>query len=333
MIRFIIPYYGKWPVWMPLFLESCRRQDGYQWVLVGSDKVCYELPQNVRFVELGLEDIRDRIEASGLPVPKVFHPYKLCDYKPAYGLIFADLLKGANFWGHTDIDLAYGRLSEIVNEKFLSDIDVFSADDRSCGHFQIFRNENNINQLVLHIPDIASHLSLISYVGMDEPGMSIMLAQDKEVRWYRAASRRDELTSQRPMMGATIEPCGHIIGQKINDVASYLWEDGRAFQVTKDGNRIEFLYLHWFQWKNFPEKWRRLFDSYEWEKKAANFELKQWAVHKSKTKNQLRTWLYKILYRLNACSMGCLDNCHVLDKASALVHRQLLNKKELEKLL
>ena len=37
-------------------------------------------------------------------------PYKLCDFKPAYGFIFGEYLKEYDYWGHCDIDIVWGDL-------------------------------------------------------------------------------------------------------------------------------------------------------------------------------------------------------------------------------
>lgn len=334
MIRFIIPYFGEWPVWMPFFLESCKSQEGYEWLLLGDNELTIESPRNVTFLKMGLDDVHQRIIDCGLPSPEVLIPYKLCDYKPAYGMIFSDLLEGANFWGHTDIDLAYGCLSNLANEEFLKDIDVFSADDRSCGHFQIFRNEERMNRLFLNVPNIDSCLSLTYYVGIDESGMSIALHQEDNLRWRRASSRKVELTKKQPWMGATIEPGGQIIDQKIDSVESYLWNDGHAFQILANGERREFLYLHWFQWKNHTEKWESLMGSKEWKDKNVHFTLKEWAIHRSKTKILIKTFIYKAVYRslywLSPLQKSIFHNLKVFDKARAIAQRNLLIKKESE---
>ena len=39
-------------------------------------------------------------------------PYKLCDFRPAFGEIFADELAGYDFWGHSDLDLIFGQIRE-----------------------------------------------------------------------------------------------------------------------------------------------------------------------------------------------------------------------------
>ena len=42
-------------------------------------------------------------------------PYKLCDYKPVYGLIFDEDLQDYDFWGHCDVDLIFGDIRKFIN--------------------------------------------------------------------------------------------------------------------------------------------------------------------------------------------------------------------------
>jgi hypothetical protein len=39
-------------------------------------------------------------------------PYKLCDFRPAFGEIFAEELAGFDFWGHSDLDLIFGQIRD-----------------------------------------------------------------------------------------------------------------------------------------------------------------------------------------------------------------------------
>jgi hypothetical protein len=63
-------------------------------------------------------------------------PYKLCDYKPSYFLIFNDLLKGCDFFGWGDLDLILGNIREFVTEEVLEKYDVISG----WGHLTLLRN-------------------------------------------------------------------------------------------------------------------------------------------------------------------------------------------------
>lgn len=73
------------------------------------------------------------------------YPYKLCDYKPTYGVLFAEYLKNYDYWGYIDCDLVFGNLS-----KYLKNIGIAEYDRiYSAGHLSIYRNCKEINELFL----------------------------------------------------------------------------------------------------------------------------------------------------------------------------------------
>jgi hypothetical protein len=47
-------------------------------------------------------------------------PYKLCEYKQAYGYILQDYMKEYDFWGFGDLDLVYGDLRSFFTEDILT---------------------------------------------------------------------------------------------------------------------------------------------------------------------------------------------------------------------
>ncbi|MCF2561212.1 hypothetical protein I6E06_01725 [Bifidobacterium boum] len=73
--------------------------------------------------------------------PCIPKPYKLCDFKPAYGLIAEDFIQGYEYWGHCDCDLLFGNLSGILTPILDLNYDKIFA----VGHLTIYKNtyENN----------------------------------------------------------------------------------------------------------------------------------------------------------------------------------------------
>ena len=74
-------------------------------------------------------------------MPCLPSPYKLCDFKPAYGLLFEEYLDGYDYWGHCDCDLILGDLNKLLIPVLDQGYDkVFAA-----GHLTLYCNtpENN----------------------------------------------------------------------------------------------------------------------------------------------------------------------------------------------
>lgn len=160
---FIIPYFGKLPNYFQLFLNSCRYNQDFNWLIFTDDKTFYNYPENVQKVEMTFGECKNLIQRKFDFKICLERPYKLCDIKPMYGYIFSDYLTGFQFWGHCDIDTLMGHLSNFITQKMLD-----SYDKLFClGHMILYKNtvENNtlfmrkykgrfIYKDVLQTPDI-----------------------------------------------------------------------------------------------------------------------------------------------------------------------------------
>jgi hypothetical protein len=63
------------------------------------------------------------------------HPYKLCDFRPAFGEVFQEELTGYDFWGHSDLDVIFGRIHDHLPSQ------AFNADKILIqGNFALYRN-------------------------------------------------------------------------------------------------------------------------------------------------------------------------------------------------
>jgi hypothetical protein len=72
---------------------------------------------------------------------KLTYGYKLCDLKPAYGLIFEEYLKHYDFWGHCDLDIIWGRISHFISDDILDNFDVITTvESHTAGHFTLYKN-------------------------------------------------------------------------------------------------------------------------------------------------------------------------------------------------
>jgi hypothetical protein len=71
----------------------------------------------------------------------LFDGYKLCDFKPTYGVVFEDYLNHYDFWGYCDIDVIWGRISRFITEEILNTYDIVTTKTAYlAGHFTLYRN-------------------------------------------------------------------------------------------------------------------------------------------------------------------------------------------------
>lgn len=140
-VKIVIPYFGSLPKSIIPFLESCRANPEFEWIFL-TDNILENLPSNVIGIKCDLTEIKKRIEkVLGFTVA-LEAPYKLCDFRPAFGMVFADLLSGCDFWGWGDIDLVYGNLLSFITDSLLEEYDKIYP----CGHLSLLRNTEEINQ-------------------------------------------------------------------------------------------------------------------------------------------------------------------------------------------
>lgn len=138
---FIIPYFGTMPNYFKLFLKSCATNPSFYWLIVTDDRTDYHYPNNVKTYYMSFEQLQALVQSKfDFPISLKF-PYKLCDYKPAYGFIFEEEIKEYSYWGHCDLDTIMGDLSKFLTDELLSKYDKLFC----LGHMTIYRNtpENN----------------------------------------------------------------------------------------------------------------------------------------------------------------------------------------------
>lgn len=142
---FITPYFGRFPNYFPLWLHSAGKQVDYDFYFLTD--ITYEgtLPENVKFVQMTFENIVQRVrEVLGIE-PALKDAYKLCDFKPAYGLLFPEIIEPYPFWGFIDIDIMLGNMSHFLTDELFSEYDKIGVQ----GHMTLIRNCDTANRLFM----------------------------------------------------------------------------------------------------------------------------------------------------------------------------------------
>lgn len=143
-ILLICPYFGKFPKYQfPLWLQSCSYNATIDWLIITDDNTSYDYPPNVKVQYTEWETFKQRVQSNfDFPI-SLERPFKICDFRPAFGEIFQEELEGYDFWGHTDIsDTIYGDLRKYLTEEKLTNAEKVML----LGHFSLFRNTNEVNQ-------------------------------------------------------------------------------------------------------------------------------------------------------------------------------------------
>ena len=133
-------YIGKLPDTYPLWLKSVKWNSSIDFLLV-TDTEVGDVPANMRVVKMSLKDIKNLAEQElGMKIALDL-PVKLCDYKPVYGVIFSQYLKGYDYWGACDLDLIFGDLQKFFTQYELYKYDKFLHQ----GHLALYKNNSTIN--------------------------------------------------------------------------------------------------------------------------------------------------------------------------------------------
>jgi len=86
-------------------------------------------------------------EKLGMPI-YLERGYKICDLRPAFGVIFNEYLDETRFWGTCDLDVLFGDIRKFITAELLDTYDIISAKrEYLIGHFTLYRNADNVNNL------------------------------------------------------------------------------------------------------------------------------------------------------------------------------------------
>ncbi|WP_068816599.1 DUF6625 family protein [Phormidesmis priestleyi] len=136
-------YMGTLPNYFQLFLDSAVRNPDIDFYIFNDETEKINVSHNVKIIPLSLGEF-NKLASSKLELSIGVthnHGYKLCDLKPAYGVIFEDYLRGYDFWGYCDIDIIWGKVTNFVTPEVLSSHDVITVEKTHlAGHFTLFRN-------------------------------------------------------------------------------------------------------------------------------------------------------------------------------------------------
>lgn len=254
-IILITCWYGKYPWYLPYYIHSCSFNPDIDFVIItdNTDKIPF-LPKNVKIIDKKLEEIIDTTSRKmGFQI-NIDYPYKLCDFKPAYGFMFPEIINGYDFWGHCDLDIIYGNIRSFFTDVFLDNYDYISVrHDYTTGCFGLYRNNDLLNNYFFNSKDYKTVFSDPKHYCFDECNFA----------W-------DELTSGASIfdLETEIESFTHLMknAERTNNIRTHfdfiLMEgyDGRLrFDKGKIiyKNKYEAIMFHLFWLKKVysPKKW------------------------------------------------------------------------------
>ena len=254
-VIFIIPYYGQLPDYFPAWLISAKAQKNIDFLLV-TDLLKESPAQNIHILHNSFNETQKLFQSKFDFKISLNKPYKLCDYKPAYGYIFSEYLKGYDFWGYCDIDTVFGDLSKYL-EPIMEKADVIGR----WGHLSLFRNTNFINQLFMQedkglFSYKEVYQSDCNYAFDETSGMKIICEKMGIHFWWRLDHMADMMLSPKRVL--KIGSC-----MKNYTRQAFFYDNGKLMQCYFENEEIkykELMYLH-FQ-KRHPINAQNIIDSF-----------------------------------------------------------------------
>ncbi len=237
-IALFAAYFGALPAWIDEWIETCKCNPTITWFLFSDGANPRNQAANFHFIRLtppvfiGLAEQRLGVRVS---IPG---GYKLCDFRPTFGALFAEQLQGLDFWGHCDLDVIWGDVRAFITDGLLAEYDVISMDPgRLCGPLTLFRNRDSINRLYRRAP-YEQILSDPANQVFDEAGFDQIVKQARDAGELRL------------LLADLHEYDGYHAGIPPGE-SSCVWRDGKLF-CTPEGR--ELMCYHFRSSKLWP--WR-----------------------------------------------------------------------------
>lgn len=95
----IIPWIGQLPEWTDRFLERVSHSTAFKFVIVNHDWPWF---------------VNRIYSTTGMAAPLNPDSRKICDFRPAFGNIFAEEIGNSEFFGWADLDCVFGDLDKFV---------------------------------------------------------------------------------------------------------------------------------------------------------------------------------------------------------------------------
>ena len=243
-IAYVVPYFVKFPKGFQFWLLSCKCNPSIDWLIFTDDKTPYDYPENVKVTYWTFDQMKKKAQAIyDFPI-FLERPYKLCDFKPAYGEIFADELKDYDFWGHCDIDLVWGNIRKFYTDEVLGKYEKVGFN----GHSNLYKNTPEVcARYRTHIEGKMYYRDVYSVdkgFAFDEPGMDDIY-EALQIPVYKKIDFANLLKYD---YGFFLD-WGKEEDAYKNEHQVFTWHNGTLLRHYLDHGKIkdeEYMYLHYF---------------------------------------------------------------------------------------
>lgn len=237
-IGIVVLYFGKKPI----------SYDAWEATAVTNDTIDFyiftDIPEikdnkNIRVITCSFEECRQMIQKVMNFKISLESPYKLCDYKPTYGLVFHNWLKDYDFWGYCDLDVVFGDLREFFTD------DALKYSDRCLenGHISLWKNNEKMNTMFKYYEREGENYEKVykspDSFYFDEQAGVFTKCLINGVQFCSPVPLRDPIAHRDKF---------YYFNENPNNQYIIYWENGKLYSVHPD-RREELCYAHFFRRK------------------------------------------------------------------------------------
>ena len=146
-IALVVAYFGQLNNYYEYWINSCRNNPTIDWLVFSDNPIFLDkqlIPDNMKVYPTTFEQFKNRIAQLYDFNISLEEPYKICDYRVAFGELLEDKeLSGYDYWGYCDTDLIWGDIRYFLNDQLLQNYEKIGL----LGHFTLFHNTHSNNRI------------------------------------------------------------------------------------------------------------------------------------------------------------------------------------------
>lgn len=154
-VKVIIPYFGEFHPLFKIYAKGIKHNSKFDFLIITDQNIICNTPSNLSILNMSFHDFTNVVYDKLGVAPR--SPYKLCDFKPFYGVIFEEYLRNYDYWSYSDIDMILGDMD--LYHKLMKKNRFDKILDR--GHLSFYKNLNNVNYLYKCNKDIETHYNYL----------------------------------------------------------------------------------------------------------------------------------------------------------------------------
>jgi len=247
-IAILLPYFGNFPNYIHFFFKTCAYNTNITF-LVFTDNIFSNFKDinNIKFISSTLSDFNTLASIKLGAEVNIKNAYKLCDFKPMYGLIYEDYIKEYDFWGYCDTDIIFGDLKKILTDEILEKYDIISSHlQYMSGPFSLYKNSREVNRLFFKSKDWREVVLNKSVLLFDEAS-NVISKLWEGYNIFDFESKIESLTHvvQNKDNSNIKTYFSNFITERVPHHAKLIWKDGKL----TDSNENELYIFHFLVYK------------------------------------------------------------------------------------